>query len=204
MRFLPLSALDTHHMKSHPCAPLRAAVLAGLFGLLGTAAHAFGDDTRGFYIDGGHARHGEKGDTNSVSVGMTVPWSFNERRPGSPFSSYLDFYISNWHARPLDDGPRNFVQIGAIYTLRYRFGDGASPWFAEGGVGATLMDHVYRTPDRSFSTAFQFTEVLGIGRSFGDNGAHEVSLRVQHVSNGGIKKPNPGETFLRLRYTYHF
>jgi lipid A 3-O-deacylase len=91
MRFLPLSALDTHHMKSHPCAPLRAAVFAGLFGLLGTAAHAFGDDTRGFYIDGGHARHGEKGDTNSVSVGMTVPWSFAERRPGSPFSSYLDF-----------------------------------------------------------------------------------------------------------------
>jgi lipid A 3-O-deacylase len=88
--------------------------------------------------------------------------------------------------------------------LRYRFGDGGSPWFAEGGVGATLMDRIYRTPDRSFSTAFQFTEVLGIGRSFGEKGAHEVSLRVQHFSNAGIKKPNPGETFLRLRYAYRF
>lgn len=204
MRFLPLSALDTHHMKSHPCAPLRAAVFAGLFGLLGTAAHAFGDDTRGFYIDGGHARHGEKGDTNALSAGLTVPWSITERQPGGPLSSYLDFFVSNWHARALDDGQRNYLQVGAIYTLRYRFGGGTSPWFAEGGVGATLMNHVYRTPDRSFSTAFQFTEVLGIGRSFGDNGAHELSLRVQHFSNAGIKKPNPGETFLRLRYTYHF
>jgi lipid A 3-O-deacylase len=27
---------------------------------------------------------------------------------------------------------------------------------------------------------------------------------VQHFSNAGIKKPNPGETFLRLRYAYRF
>ena len=66
------------------------------------------------------------------------------------------------------------------------------------------MDHLYKTPDRTFSTAFQFTEVLGVGRSFCENGKHELTLRLQHFSNAGIKKPNPGENFVRVRYTYHF
>jgi lipid A 3-O-deacylase len=31
-----------------------------------------------------------------------------------------------------------------------------------------------------------------------------VSVRVQHVSNASIKKPNPGANFVRLRYLYRF
>lgn len=184
--------------------PLRALFVAGSLGLLGPAAHAFDDNARGVYLDGGHAAHGEKGDANSGTVGLTLPWW-----PGKPvqqgaLTGYWDVFVSNWHAPALGDGPRNYAQIGALYTWRYRFGQGSSPWFAEGGIGGSVMDRVYRTPDRSFSTAFQFTEVLGVGRSFGDTGAHELSLRVQHFSNAGIKKPNPGETFLKLRYTYRF
>jgi len=30
------------------------------------------------------------------------------------------------------------------------------------------------------------------------------SLRVQHFSNAGIKEPNPGETFYKVRYAYRF
>lgn len=191
-------------MRFRSLTPLRAVVFAGLAGLLGTAAHAFEDGARGIYVDGGRAPHGEMGSTNSATVGMTFPWW-----PGKPvqegaLTGYWDVFLSNWHAPALDNGPRNYTQIGAIYTWRYRFDGGASPWFAEGGVGGSVMDHVYRTPERSFSTAFQFAEVLGVGRSFGEHGAHELSLRVQHFSNGGIKKPNPGETFFRLRYVYHF
>jgi lipid A 3-O-deacylase len=181
-----------------------ASGLAGLLALLGPAAHAFDDNTRGIYLDGGHAAHGERGDANSTTLGMTIPWW-----PGRPvqqgaLTGYWDVFVSNWHAPALDNGPRNYAQIGALYTWRYRFGEGSSPWFAEGGIGGSVMDHVYKTPDRSFSTAFQFTELLGVGRSFGENGAHELAVRVQHFSNAGIKKPNPGETFLRVRYTYRF
>jgi len=180
-----------------------AAVTAGLV-VLGQAACAFEDNARGVYFDAGHAAHGEMGSTNSGTVGMIFPWW-----PGKPvqqgaLTGYWDVFISNWHAPAIGDGPRNYAQIGALYTWRYRFGQGSSPWYAEGGIGGSVMDHIYQTPDRSFSTAFQFTEVLGIGRSFGDNGAHELSLRVQHFSNAGIKKPNPGETFLKVRYTYRF
>ncbi len=113
-------------------------------------------------------------------------------------------FISNWQAPRVDDGHRNYLQLGAMAMWRYRFDAGASPWFAEGGLGVSVMNQLYRTRDRAFSTTFQFTEALGVGRSFGAQGAHEVSLRVQHFSNAGIKKPNPGETFWKVRYAYHF
>lgn len=133
-----------------------------------------------------------------------VPWvSFEATRSG-PWSSYGDFFVSNWRAEQSTVGRSNYLQLGAVAMFRYRFAEGASPWFVEGGIGATLMNHVYKTSDRQFSTAFQFTEALGIGRSFGDHGQQEISLRVQHFSNGGIKEPNPGETFAKLRYAYHF
>ena len=67
-----------------------------------------------------------------------------------------------------------------------------------------MMDSIYRTASREFSTTFQFTEQLGGGRNFGSRGEHEVSVRVQHFSNGGIKEPNPGENFWQVRYLYRF
>lgn len=191
-------------MRSRRSAPLRNSALVALFGVLGTVANAYQDNAPGIYFDAGHAAHGELGSTNTTTAGMTFPWWPGRTAQQGPLTGYWDVFLSNWHAPALGDGPRNYAQIGALYTWRYRFGEGSSPWFAEGGIGGSLMDHVYQTPDRSFSTAFQFTEVLGVGRSFGENGAHELSLRVQHFSNAGIKKPNSGETFLRLRYTYHF
>ncbi|MDQ0573220.1 lipid A 3-O-deacylase [Variovorax paradoxus] len=191
-------------MKVQPSAPLVAAVFAGVLGLLGTEAHAFEDSARGIYFEGGRAPHGDKGATNATTVGVTLPWSLRQPVHEGALTSYWDLFVSQWHAPALGSGSRNYTQLGAIYTWRYRFDGGRSSWFAEGGVGGTVMDHLYRTPDRTFSTAFQFTEVLGVGRSFGENGRHELALRLQHFSNAGLKKPNPGENFVRLRYTYHF
>ncbi len=79
-----------------------------------------------------------------------------------------------------------------------------SGWFVEGGIGANTIGPLYRNDDKRFSTAFNFGDRVGIGRRFGDRGRHEISMRVEHFSNGGIKKPNPGENFLQLQYTRHF
>ena len=191
-------------MKPPRSASLGAAVFTGVLCLMAAEAHAFEDNARGIYFEGGHAAHGDRGGTNSATVGLTLPRSPSQPVHEGALTSYWDLFASQWHAPGLGGGSRNYTQIGAIYTWRYRFDGGSSPWFAEGGVGGTVTDHLYKTPDRSFSTAFQFTEVLGVGRSFGDNGKHELALRLQHFSNAGIKKPNPGENFVRVRYTYHF
>jgi lipid A 3-O-deacylase len=66
------------------------------------------------------------------------------------------------------------------------------------------MDRKFRTQDKEFSTAFNFVDVIGVGRSIGADRRQELSLRISHISNAGIKKPNPGEEFLQLRYAVMF
>ena len=53
-----------------------------------------------------------------------------------------------------------------------------------------------------FSTKFQFGDHIGVGARFGAANRHDLGLRLQHVSNGGIKNPNPGINLLLLRYQY--
>ena len=96
------------------------------------------------------------------------------------------------------------TQLGLTPVLRYRFDGGDSPWFAEAGIGVNVLAPVYRDGDRQFSTAFNFGDHLALGRSFGAGGRQELSLRLQHFSNAGIKHPNPGINFVQLRYSVAF
>jgi lipid A 3-O-deacylase len=183
---------------------VRAAVGAGLFLLCAGTASAYGDATPGIYAEGGRAWHGGA-EANAWAIGGVLPWSFSGDGPVDGRSFAWDVFASQWRAPRGNGGERrNYAQIGVIATWRYRFDKGDSPWFVEGGLGGSVTNHVYRAQESSFSTAFQFTEVLGLGRSFGERGAHEVSVRLQHFSNADIKKPNPGANFVRLRYLYRF
>jgi lipid A 3-O-deacylase len=46
--------------------------------------------------------------------------------------------------------------------------------------------------------------VVGFGLGFGDKGQYEISYRLQHISNGGIKTPNQGMNLHLLRLGYSF
>lgn len=181
---------------------LRRLAAAALL-LAAAAAHADSDRSLGLYAEGGIAPHGQ-GDTYSLALGVLVPWAPVEALRNGPWSFHWDLYASDWNAPLQTGGRRNYAQIGGIATFRYRFGASSSPWFAEAGLGGTMMHRVYHTSTHDFSTAFQFTEVLGLGYSFGAQREHELSLRLQHFSNAGVKEPNPGENFVRLRYAYRF
>lgn len=74
----------------------------------------------------------------------------------------------------------------------------------ETGVGLTATSSRYRTRQKSFSTSFNFSTHLAVGRSFGAQREHGIALRLKHFSNAGIKHPNPGENFLQLRYARRF
>jgi lipid A 3-O-deacylase len=183
--------------------PLPRCIAAATLLLAAAAAHADSDRSLGLYAEGGVAPHGQ-GDTYSLALGALVPWAPVEALRNGPWSFHWDLYASDWNAPTPTDGRRSYAQLGAIATFRYRLGASSSPWFAEAGLGGTVMNRVYHTSTHDFSTAFQFTEVLGLGYSFGARREHELSLRLQHFSNAGIKEPNPGENFVRLRYAYRF
>ena len=94
--------------------------------------------------------------------------------------------------------------LGAGINLRWRAAQGASPWFVEAGTGLVWHSRHYASDDKYFSTRYNFASHLGVGRNFGPQGRHALAVRLQHISNAGIKKPNPGDNFLQLRYAVAF
>lgn len=155
---------------------------------------------RMFIAEAGAARHG----TQSLTVGAAWPWAWRGSFGSTEVTGATELFISHWRADAVGGGTRSYTQLGVLPVLRLRFGQGQSPWFIEGGIGLTWMDRRYRIPEREFSTTGNFIDVLGVGRNFGADGRHELGLRLAHISNANIKKPNPGEDFIQLRYAVKF
>jgi lipid A 3-O-deacylase len=154
----------------------------------------------GYFVEGGVAG----GSTWNAGVGLTWPWAWKSSLMGAEVGGLTEAYISHWDAKSDTGGRRGFTQVGLVPIVRFRFDQGRSPWFAEAGIGVSTMDRRFATPSKQFSTAFNFVDVVGVGRSFGAAGGQEISLRLQHVSNAGIKVPNPGQNFVQLRYASAF
>lgn len=139
----------------------------------------------------------------ALSFGAVWPWSWQRQVRGGRLEGITEAYVSRWNVK--DNGGRaGFTHFGVVPLLRYRFEEGRSPWFIEAGVGLTYMDRTYRTSEKQFSTHFNFADVLGAGRNFGEGRRQEVSLRLTHFSNGGLRHPNPGMNLVRLRYGVMF
>lgn len=101
---------------------------------------------------------------------------------------------------------RNIVEFGYSPVFRLeRPGSGKhSVFFVEGAIGARLLSHTRLAPDKTMSTAFQFSDMLGLGYQWGTRGQSTVGLRINHISNAGIKRPNPGVNFAQVYYRYRF
>lgn len=143
-------------------------------------------------------------ETYSATLGVAWPWDWRRGFAGGELTGQTEAYISHWSAQAIGGGRQSITQLGLVPVLRLRFGEGRSDWFVEAGIGVTWMDKIFRTPDKRFSTAGNFHDMIGIGRSFGANRDRELSLRYVHFSNADIKKPNPGVDFLQLRYAVRF
>ncbi len=166
---------------------------------LALSAHAVELMPRGAFVQGGVADHGGY----SATAGVLWPWAWRREALGGEFTGLTEAYLSHWSGR-VGSERRGFTQVGVMPMLRYRFAGGRSDWFAEAGIGISAMDRPFRTDHKQFSTSFNFVDVISAGRSFGERRDQEISLRVTHFSNAGIKKPNPGENFLQLRYARMF
>ena len=168
-------------------------------GLLPLGTHAIDLVPRGAFVEAGVAEHS----SYSATAGLIWPWSWRSQALGGELTATTEAYVSRWSGHGAERRV-SFTQLGLVPLLRYRFGHGRSDWFVEAGIGISVMDKMYRIPQKQFSTRFNFVDVAGMGRSFGPQRRHELSLRLAHISNADIRKPNPGENFLQLRYAALF
>jgi hypothetical protein len=141
-------------------------------------------------------------DTYAATVGVKWTGAWKRNWIGTEATGAVDLQLSHWEWDRFGGGRGSSNVLGVVPLLRLRFAQGRSPWFFEGGIGFTIADRKYNTPDKQFSTAYQFHDVIAIGRTIGN--ASEISLRVTHTSNAAIKRPNPGENFLQLRWGSKF
>lgn len=152
------------------------------------------------YVQTAVATHGN----SAWTLGTTQPWQ-NWRRTlwGSELRGYWDVYVSQWSADG-NEGRLHTTLIGATPGFRLVPDAGHSRWFLDAGIGATLANRLYRTRYKEFGTRWNFSSHIGVGLALGAQRQHALQLRLQHVSNAGLKHPNPGENFVQLRYTLNF
>src|SRR5215216_1807966 len=84
--------------KKSPCA--KVLVCAGLLSLP-LAASAYEDHSTGVYVDAGRAPH-DSTSTDSLSIGVILPWGRQHSVWGTQVSSYADLYVSRWRAPTTD------------------------------------------------------------------------------------------------------
>ena len=110
---------------------------------------------------------------------------------------YWDVTAGAW-----EGGVDTLYDVGVTPVLRFARGESASPYL-EGAIGLHMLSGVHITPFRTFSSHLQFGDHVGAGLRFGYEGRFDFGLRLQHLSNGGLREPNPGINFLQMRLQYH-
>ena len=154
----------------------------------------------GMYLQTARTPH----DISAWTLGATLDWQDWRRSLwGAEVRGYWDFYASRWSAHGVGADFDTTV-LGVTPSFRFIPDAGHSRWFLDAGVGATLANRRFVSPAQEFSTRFNFASHLGVGVELGQQRQHELQLRLEHVSNAGIKEPNPGANFVQLRYALHF
>ncbi|CAM4309197.1 acyloxyacyl hydrolase [Comamonas aquatilis] len=153
------------------------------------------------YLQYGQAEHAAK----SWTLGVNLPWRSWSWQLGSGLvTGHWDLWVSRWSAPYQGEDKATWI-LGAQPVLRWRPSMGQSPWFAEAGLGVSLASNRrYISDHTTFSTRYNFATHIGVGYLFGEQLKNEISLRLAHYSNAGIRHPNPGENFLQLRYARSF
>jgi lipid A 3-O-deacylase len=119
------------------------------------------------------------------------------------FSLIGEAHASWWHTNE-GNVHDNIGEIGATPVIRFIKSSGLVRPYLEVGAGVRLLTTTRISSTFSVATAFQFADMAGVGVEFGSRQQFLAGYRFQHISNGGIKEPNPGINFSQLYLQYNF
>ena len=123
---------------------------------------------------------------------------------GTHLGGYWNASLAQWRGTAFHDvgGQHEYITIVGFTPVFRLQSDDRKGWYADGGIGINLMSRLYNNNDDFLSTAFEFNDQLGAGYVF--TRGWDVGIKLEHFSNGGIKKPNSGVNFLLLRVARQF
>ncbi len=156
-------------------------------------------------VDSTSFEYGEGNKTKITRIGAQWKWDRQWwKSNGTHIGAYWDLTLAQWHSNHFQGIPgnkQNITTIGLTPVFRLQ-NDNLKGLYLEGGIGAHLLSELYNNNNRKLSTSFQFGDHLGFGYVFPNN--LDLGVKVQHFSNGSIKKPNHGVNFAVIRLTYSF
>jgi hypothetical protein len=182
-------------MTNH-CASSVALALGCAFAALSTASYA---------VDSASLEFGSGDQTKMVRVGAQWKWDKQWwRSNGTHIGGYWDLTLAQWRGdrfRNVPGNKQNITVLGITPVFRLQ-SDNLKGFYAEVGIGAHLLSELYDNDGKQLSTSFQFGDHIGLGYVLRNNA--DISVKIQHFSNGSIKKPNDGVNFAVVRVSYPF
>jgi lipid A 3-O-deacylase len=148
----------------------------------------------------GQFGHASRTGTQATTLGAVWSWGWERSLAGGLVTGYHEVSIGRWSSELNDARQSAWVsQLSITPVLRWSRSRELGGFF-ELGIGANVITPAYRARGRRFSTEFNFGDHLAVGYRWPVTG-DEIALRLQHFSNAGIRRPNPGEDFVQVRWT---
>ncbi|WP_334188227.1 acyloxyacyl hydrolase [Noviherbaspirillum sp.] len=172
----------------------RTIGLGVLFGALNFPAQA---------VDSVSAEFGSGDKTKMLRAAAQWKWEKQWwKSNGTHIGGYWNLDLAHWRGNKyqnIEGRKQNLFAIGLTPVFRFQRDSRKGP-YAELGIGGYFLSELYDNNDQKLSTRLQFGDHLGAGYVF-QNGV-DISLKFQHFSNGGFKKPNSGVDFLIFQARY--
>lgn len=159
-----------------------------------------------FAVDGVSVEYGNGDATDMVRAGLIWNWDKQWFTEGDwHVTGFWELSLGRWDGHSGAGNNQNITDIGItpVFRFQQKKPSGMAPYL-EAAIGFHLISPTFINGDRKFSTALQFGDHLGAGVRFGDRQQFDLGYRFQHLSNGGIKKPNQGINFNQVRFAYLF
>ena len=129
------------------------------------------------------------GDRDASIIRAGVLWNHEPRWLPRRVQLYWELAVAQWDTQP---GSVNEISLTPVFRYsRARRGP-----YVEAAIGAHILSTTSVHRDSPFSTHFQFGDHLGVGYRFAE---YDLGMRIQHLSNAGLRNPNPGINFLLIR-----
>ena len=131
-------------------------------------------------------------DVSLARVGVHSYYALQKLEPHN-VHVLLEASLGYWST---DEGPIWDVAMTPVF--RYARSRTSGPYL-EAAIGLHFLSDTHIQPNVTLSTHFQFGDHIGVGLR---RGRYDFGLRLQHLSNAGLRNPNPGVNFVSLRVAY--
>lgn len=129
----------------------------------------------------------------------------NENQQGWYWTRSWETSLSYWYLYKYKEGERSLVELGFTpnFRLQHEGSENTGHPYFEVGLGVHLLSKD-RIATRDLGGNLQFGTHMGFGVILGNSRQYELAWRIEHISNAGIQRPDPGINFSMVRFTYRW